>query len=349
MKIGIQLHTDRGTDYTLDEARRADQQGYDSVWLWDHLMDWRYVLAPQTPEMKGETRRITMEPDHAPNYPFESFTLMSAIAAITSRVYLTWATLNLSFRFPAVQAKMLTTLDHISHGRVIPCVGSGWYQEECEAYSIPLEAGHGDRVLYAREVIQLWKQLWSRPAPEKTTFEGQYVRVKELPFNPAPYGGRTIPIWWGGDSEASIETVKEFADGWMTTAATKQDKIATVTSAPDWPSRPILLIKGARMFVGATHEEGVEAARAEYDRAVAAASSASRNQSNLPPSFEAFLARETAGSADECIGALVEMQSWGLNYLRLSFNDEAQQEKVAELILPRLNEVEERARGKQPV
>jgi alkanesulfonate monooxygenase SsuD/methylene tetrahydromethanopterin reductase-like flavin-dependent oxidoreductase (luciferase family) len=349
MKIGLQLHTDRGTDYVLDESIRADQQGYDSVWLWDHLMDWRYVLAPQTPELKGETRRLTMEADHAPNYPFESFTLMSAVAAVTSKVKLTWATLNLNFRLPAVQAKMLTTLDHISHGRVIPCVGSGWYQEECEAYNIPLAGGHYDRILYAREVIQLWKQLWSHPAPEKTTFEGQYVQVMDLPFNPAPYENRTIPFWWGGDSDASIETVKQYCDGWMTTASTKRDKIVSVTSSADWPDRPITLIKGARLFVGANHEEALEAARLDYERARAAASSSSRNQSNLAPTFEDFVARETIGSADECIAMLAEMQSWGLNYIRLTFNDEAQQERVAQLILPRLDEVEERAARMQAV
>lgn len=345
MRLGIQLHTDRGTDYALDEARRADQQGYDSVWLWDHLMDWRYTVAPATPELKGETKRITMEPDHAPNYPFESFTLMSAVAAITSRVNLTWATLNLNFRFPAVQAKMLTTLDHISHGRVIPCVGSGWYQEECEAYNIPLEGGHFDRIVYAREVIQLWRELWSHPAPQKTTFTGQYLQVKDLAFNPAPYEGRTIPIWWGGDSDASIETVKLFADGWMTTAASGLDKIARVATSPDWPTRPMVMVKGGRMFVGATREAGIEEARQEYEATLARtlAGRSSQNQGNLPPKFEDFLAREIVGSPDDCLAKLAEMQSAGLNYIRLTFTNEAAQENVANLILPRLAEVEERS------
>ena len=348
MKIGIQLHTDRGVDYTLDEARRADQQGYDSVWLWDHLMDWKYTVAPQTPEMKGATVRITSEPVHAPDYPFESFTLMSAIAAVTNHVKLTWATLNLNFRYPAVQAKMLTTLDHISHGRVIPCVGSGWYQEECEAYSIPLEGGHYDRIVYAREVIQLWRQLWSNPAPAKTTFEGEYIKVKDLPFNPEPFEGRTIPIWWGGDSDASIETVKMLCDGWMTTTASSIEKMGSVAASPDWPDRPMSLIKGGRLFLGKTREEGIEEARKEYEQTLArtAAGGNSRNQGNLPQTFDAFLAREVVGSADDCLAKLAEMQAAGLNYLRLTFTSEEAQEKVAELLLPRLDEIDERVAAK---
>src|SRR5712692_6255790 len=99
MKFGLLLHPERGVDAVFDEARAADRQGYDSIWLFDHLMGWR-----------GRQQA---------DLPLDCFTLMTALGAVTSRTRLAWAMLNTSFRRPAVQAKMLATLDQITHGRVI--------------------------------------------------------------------------------------------------------------------------------------------------------------------------------------------------------------------------------------
>ena len=79
MKIGITLHPRaRGLEYAMEEAKRADDQGFDSVWNGDHLVTWR-----------GED---------GPDGPLDSFTLMTAIGAVTSRVRVAWAMLNVSFR-----------------------------------------------------------------------------------------------------------------------------------------------------------------------------------------------------------------------------------------------------------
>ena len=128
MKFGIQLHQDRGVDAVLAEARLADTQGFDSVWLFDHLMGFR----------PGAT--------HVPNEPLETFTLMTAVGAVTERVRLAFATLNLSFRHPPVLAKMLATLDQITHGRVICSIGAGWFEDECNAYGLPFVADHDERM-----------------------------------------------------------------------------------------------------------------------------------------------------------------------------------------------------------
>src|SRR5689334_3522323 len=96
MKFGIQLHQERGADAVLEEARLADAQGFDSVWLFDHLMAFR-----------AGGPHVALE-------PLETFTLMSAVGAVTHHVRLAFAMLNLSFRHPPVLAKMLTTLDQIT-------------------------------------------------------------------------------------------------------------------------------------------------------------------------------------------------------------------------------------------
>ena len=334
MKIGIQLRAEILADEALEESRIADEQGFDSIWLFDHLMNWRYTLAPQTPEMRGETRRLATEAEHHPEFPYDSFTLMTAIGAVTKQVRLGWATLNLSFHgSPAVLAKMITTLDQVTHGRVICCIGSGWYQEECEAYNIPMLGDHVDRMDYAREVIELWKELWAHPAPETVTYTGKYVSVKDLPFNPVPYNRSGPPIWWGGDSEASIEMVKRHCDGWM---MTKPDQVKEAISAPDWPSRPMTLTRGGRIFVAETRDEALQDAERAY-------MSMRARGANVPPTVESFVSGAIVGSADDCLAQLAVYQSTGINHMRVTFNSLSDQEKAARLLLPRLSELEERA------
>ena len=315
MKFGIQLHPDEGIDAVMAEARRADDLGFDSIWLWDHLMLHR-----------GD--------DHLPDRPFDPFTLMTALAAVTKRTRLAWATLNLSFRSPPVLAKMLTTLDHISHGRVIACIGSGWFKDECDAYNIRFPEEHGDRMDYAREVIELWEELWAHPAPERVTYEGKYVQVRDLPFNPAPYQKPRMPIWWGGDSEASVETVKRYCEGWLMISSGNPETLNRVRSAPDWPTRPMTLIKGARVIVHERRDAALAEAEREYEFVRAT------QPANAPPTFDDFLAREVVGTPDDCLARLAEIESWGINYLRLTFRDQDLEHRVARLLLPRLAEIE---------
>ncbi|HEY2593837.1 MAG TPA: LLM class flavin-dependent oxidoreductase, partial [Chloroflexota bacterium] len=167
MQFGVQLHPELGADAVIREARQADTLGYDSVWLYDHLMNWAGV---QTAE-----------------FPLESLTLAAAIGAVTSRVRLSWAVLNLGFYNPAVLAKTLATIDQITHGRVICSAGSGWFKEEAEAYNVPMIQDHDARSAAAYEAVTLIKELWARPAPNTTTFHGKHFQTHKFPFQPAPY------------------------------------------------------------------------------------------------------------------------------------------------------------------
>ena len=313
MKIGMQLHPDRGVDAVLEEARQADEQGFDSVWLSDHLFNTR-----------GE---------HRPDVPLDLLTLATAIGAVTKRTRLAWASLNITLRPPALLAKTLTSLDQITHGRVIATLGSGWNLPEWQAYNLPIIEDHDERALFAREVVQLFKALWTQPAPHLTTFAGKYVKVKDLPFNPGPYQKPHPPIWFGGESEATLKTVKELCDGWMMlSAGGKPETLRGVLAAPDWPQRPMTLVKGARIVVGKTHDVAIEAAQREYESMKQTA------PQMAPPAFEDFLAREVVGTPDECLERIAEMESWGVNYLRVNFQSEATQDAAARLLLPRLAE-----------
>jgi alkanesulfonate monooxygenase SsuD/methylene tetrahydromethanopterin reductase-like flavin-dependent oxidoreductase (luciferase family) len=306
MKFGLLLHQERGADAVLEEARLADTQGFDSVWLFDHLMGFRPGAA------------------HVAHEPLETFTLMTAVGAVTQHIRLAFAMLNLSFRHPPVLAKMLATLDQITHGRVICSIGAGWFEDECRAYDIPFVADHDERVTREREIALLCKELWTHPAPELTTFKGRYVHVQELPFNPAPYQRPHPPIWIGGDSEATVALAKELGDGWVMLRSGTPEILAQVTSAPDWPTRPMTLVRNATIYVDRDHESAVNAARRVFEAGGAGPA----------PSLEAYLQNAIVGTPQECLAGIQELESWGINYLRLGFPSLDHQTQFAQKLLP---------------
>lgn len=303
----MQLHQERGADAVLEEARLADAQGFDSVWLFDHLMGFR-------PNMQ-----------HAAQEPLETFTLMTAVGAVTHNVRLAFATLNLSFRRPAVLAKMLTTLDQVTHGRVICSIGAGWFEDECRAYDIPFVADHDERVAREREIAQLFKQLWTHPAPERTTFEGTFVQVHELPFNPAPYQRPHPPIWIGGDSEATLELARDLGDGWVMLRSGTPETLAGILQAPDWPRRPMTIVRNATVFVARDHAAAVADATRVFES----------GRGGPAASLDAYLQNAIVGSPEECQARIAEIESWGVNYLRVGFPTLDHQQQFAEQLLGR--------------
>jgi alkanesulfonate monooxygenase SsuD/methylene tetrahydromethanopterin reductase-like flavin-dependent oxidoreductase (luciferase family) len=301
MKIGVLLHPDRGVHAVIEEARLADEQGFDSVWLGDHIMN--------------------------PAAPLDAFTLMTAIGASTEHVRLAWSMLNANFRAPALLAKMLATLDQITEGRVICSIGSGSNPAEHVAYNIPVSQDHDARVEYTREVVQLLKELWTHPAPATTTFSGSQVQVTNLAFGPEPFQKPHPPIWLGGESDSTIEMIKELADGWVTLTrdvahpnlAPATEVVAETLASPDWPTRPMTVVLGTRIFVADRHEDAVAQA-----------------ESALGEAFGRF--GEVVGTPDECLERIAELESVGINYLRATCIDVRHQEAVAGLLLERVAE-----------
>jgi alkanesulfonate monooxygenase SsuD/methylene tetrahydromethanopterin reductase-like flavin-dependent oxidoreductase (luciferase family) len=317
MQFGVQLHPEFGADAVIREAQQADVLGYDSVWLYDHLMNWAGV---QTAD-----------------FPLDTLTLAAAVGASTRRVRISWAVLNLGFYNPALLAKALATIDQITHGRVICTAGSGWFREECEAYNVPMIEDHDERSAAAYEAVTLIKELWAHPAPETTTFDGKYFRTKNLPFQPAPYTHLGPPIWIGGESEATRRIVKDHATGWVLLQSATPDFVQQVLSAPDWPRRRMTIVKTYRVVVGATRADALEAAQRTYEvRRKAREAQIEQPGHPLAPmiSFEEFTGREIVGTPAECIARISALETAGINYVRIAFDDPLQMEAVARLILP---------------
>lgn len=309
IKVGLLLHPERGVDAVFEEARLADEQGYDSIWLGDHIM------------AHGEGAR--------PDLPLDSFTLMTALGARTNRVRLAWSMLNVNFRYPAMLAKVLATLDQITKGRVICTLGSGSAPAEHKAYNIPVVEDHDGRVAFAREVVELLKELWTHPAPETVSFKGERVQTYDLAFAPAPYQNPHPPIWLGGESDATVQLVKDHADGWVMLTRGSEERLSQVLSQPDWPSRPMTIVRQIRMFVAEDRDTAVGDAKASFERNPVGVGGAA-------PDLDTFIAREIVGTPDDCLARVRELEAEGANYLRLTFDTLDQQDRVARLILPRL-------------
>lgn len=313
MNVGFYINPPAGTPVgvILRQAQAADREGFDSVWLGDHLIDYRG--GPPVPEG-----------------PVESFTTMTAIAATTSRIRLAWGMLNPSFRNPALLAKMLATLDHVSGGRVICSLGAGWLKPEYEAYDIPFIDDHDERIEHEREVVRLLKELWTRPAPDRVTFEGRYVRVRELAFNPAPVQNPHPPVWIGGDSEATLGLVKELADGWVPLYRREPDAVRQVRAAPDWPERPMAVVRVSRIIVGETEGEWLPEAEQAYEVV--------KNTATIdaPATLEEFIGRELIGTPEDCLRRVDELEASGIDHLLVTFESDEQRERCARLLLPRL-------------
>jgi FMNH2-dependent dimethyl sulfone monooxygenase len=315
VKVGLFINPPAGTpaDAILAQAKAADSQGFDSVWLGDHLIDYRG------------------EPFIAEG-PVESFTMMTAIGATTKRLRLGWGMLNPSFRNPALLAKMLATLDQLTRGRVICTLGAGWLKPEYEAYSIPFIDDHDERVAHEREVVQLLKELWTHPAPERVSFQGEHVRTRELAFNPAPYQKPHPPIWIGGDSEATIALMKELGDGWVPLHRREPESVRELRATPAWPARPLTVVRVTRIIVAETRDGWLPEAEHAYEVVLNTATL------HAPASFEEFVSRELIGTPDECLEHLDGFEAAGIDYLLVTFESDDEQERAARLLLPRLRE-----------
>ena len=313
-KVGVFINPEARTTASaiLEQARAADRQGYHSVWLGDHLFDYR-----------GEP--------YAAEGPLESFTLMTAIGAVTSRIRLAWGMLNPSFRNPAVLAKMLATLDQITEGRVICSLGAGWLKPEYDAYDVPFIEDHDERIAHEREVALLLKELWTQPAPERVTFEGEYVRVRDLAFNPAPNQKPHPPIWIGGDSEPTLALALELGDGWVPLMRGQPDIVRELRADPSWPARPFSVVRLTRLLVAETFDAVLPEAEEAYEIV--------RNTATLqpPPTFEEFLSSEVIGTPEDCLQRLDEMEEAGIDHHLVTFETQGQQERAARLLLPHLS------------
>jgi F420-dependent oxidoreductase-like protein len=189
LRIGIK-HS--GQDCTIDELRSVwrttDQAGFDHLWAFDHMAS----IGPGGPD------RVI----------FEGWGLLAAMAEATSRVRIGLLVTGNTYRHPAVLAKLATTVDHLSGGRLEFGIGAGW--AEIEHTMLGIE-GLDHRVGRLSEALRVIRCLWTE---ERATFEGRYYRLKDAIANPKPVQKPHPPIWIGAGGEITLKLTARHADAW---------------------------------------------------------------------------------------------------------------------------------------
>jgi len=174
----------------LDDFLLAEDLGFDHAWLVDHLVDT----------------------GGSPDLPcLEAWTLLSALAARTSRIRLGVLVSSNTFRQPAILAKEAVTVDHVSGGRLILGLGTGWHIDEHRRFGIDLPAP-GERVDRLEEAIVAIRSLMAQP---RTTVEGRYYRLDDAPFEPRPVQAH-IPLLIAAHRPRMLRLAARYADQWDT-------------------------------------------------------------------------------------------------------------------------------------
>ncbi|HEY6761545.1 MAG TPA: LLM class F420-dependent oxidoreductase [Baekduia sp.] len=141
---------------------------------------------------------------------FEGYTLLAAMAAHTTRLRCGIIVTGVTYRNPAIVAKMATTIDHISHGRMELGLGAAWYEDEHQQYGTPFPR-IGDRMDMLDEACRIVKALWTQ---ERATVEGRHFAVRDALCEPKPVQS-PLPLIVGGSGERrTLRIVAEHANGW---------------------------------------------------------------------------------------------------------------------------------------
>jgi F420-dependent oxidoreductase-like protein len=187
-RFGVTLpQIKRSWQETRATATLLDGLGYDSLWVCDHLYG---VPMPSLPI-------------------FEAWSLLAAVASITERAQLGTLVTPPFFRNPAVLAKQIATIDHVSNGRTIAGLGSGWFEAEFQAYGAPFPP-LAERMRALEEAVQILRGMWTQ---EKTTVAGRHFSVKDALCEPKPV--RRPPILIGGGGERLLMGIAaRHADIW---------------------------------------------------------------------------------------------------------------------------------------
>ena len=139
---------------------------------------------------------------------FDQLSVMAYLAGQTKTARLLTSVMVLPHRAPVLTAKMLSTIDVLSGGRVTVGAGAGWCKEEFEAVGAP---PHAERGKVADEYIRVFKELWTNEDPE---FHGDYADFADITFMPRPVQQPGPPVWIGGEGKAALRRVVRVGDGW---------------------------------------------------------------------------------------------------------------------------------------
>jgi F420-dependent oxidoreductase-like protein len=197
MRFGLQIPNfslgvadDALFDTVTELVRTAERTGFDSAWVMDHFY--------QLPPLGGPSQPM-----------LESYTLLGGLAARTASIKLGTLVTGVTYRNPALLAKIVTTLDVLSGGRAILGIGAAWYDVEHDGLGVDFPPA-GERLDRLEEAVQICKAMFTEDHP---TFEGRYYQIHDARNLPRPIqpGGPPILIGGGGE-QRTLRLVARYAD-----------------------------------------------------------------------------------------------------------------------------------------
>jgi probable F420-dependent oxidoreductase len=190
--FGANLHAASEPRGAEAVARRAEELGYDSLWVAEHAV----LPSPRVPPSPMEPTERILDPVVA----------LAHLAAVTERVRLGTGVLVLPQRNPVLLAKELASVDVLSGGRLIAGVGAGYLEPELRALGVSLERRGARTDDYLRALLTLWYD-------EKPAWDGEFVRVDGVDAHPRPVQ-RPVPLLIGGHSPPALRRALRFGDEW---------------------------------------------------------------------------------------------------------------------------------------
>jgi F420-dependent oxidoreductase-like protein len=202
VRFGIQTpNQDASWEQIRDAWKLAEELGFDSAWVFDHFL-------PIFGSEEGST--------------LEGWTLLAALAAETERIRLGVMVTGNTYRNPALLAKMATTVDHVSGGRLLLGLGAGWFARDHSAFGFHYGTDR-ERAERLEEALQVITKLWSEDHP---SFRGKYYSLDRAPFAPGNVQSPRPPIVIGGQGKRWIvPLVGRYADGWNAVTGVTPDGV----------------------------------------------------------------------------------------------------------------------------
>ncbi len=203
MKVGCTLPQSgalASRENLIRVARRAEELGYDSVWVFERLLWAVNPRDPYLPSPDGSWPAIFQN-------VFDPIDTLAFAAAHTRNVRLGTSALVLPYYQPVQLARRLATLDVLSDGRLEICGGVGWSRDEFEAVGVPFER----RGARTDELLEALVAVWTR---DPVSFNGQFYSIPESKIGPKPLQQPRPPLYLAGFGQYTFDRIAKFADGW---------------------------------------------------------------------------------------------------------------------------------------
>jgi len=311
-RFGIQIEPQFGFSYTevADLAKQAERLGFTALWASDHLFF----------DAHSERRNC-----------LDAWTLITALAPVTTRLRLgTLVTCN-SYRLPSILAKMAAGVDHLSDGRLEFAIGAGWKEMEYRAYGIPFPPVR-TRLAQLEEAVRLIRLLWTE---EKASFAGKHYRLENACCAPKPVQ-QPLKLWIGGAGEKKLlRIVARYADGWNMLFGyplpTVKKKLEVLRRHCDAAGRDFGKIEKSLFIVACVveHEEELNRRAADVAKALGSGGLLQAAQNS-----------GTAGTPERVAETLRDYRALGFDYFIAMFpykQDREMLQRFAETVVPLLH------------